>query len=177
VRQRVDPANPKSAKQMGVRAMMAFLGHAWAALGAPAKATWAEGALAKAIAPFHQFVSVNLSRWQNFQAPTQDYPAAETSTGNTVTTQTCTGGLGQVNITLAWTTNADDWGVAILRDTAEITAPDWTKVIAVVPPTSAGALTYIDTPLAAGTYHYRTVILNNDGKLGTVKADSTGVVT
>ena len=177
VRECVTPSNPRFPKQVGVRAMMGFLAKAWATIGASPKASWLEAATARGISAFNEFVGQNLKRWQNWQAPTKTSPAAESSSANVVTTQTLTGGVGQVNITLAWTTNAHDWGVAILRSTAEITAPDWTQCVGVVPPTAAGALTYVNSPLTAATYHYRCVILNDDGKVGTVHADATAVVT
>lgn len=177
VRERVIPANPKAPKQVGVRSMMAFLATQWAIILATAGTTWHAAAMAKSISDFNEYVSANLKRWQNWQGPTIASPAAGTSAGQTITTQTLTGGVGQTNIALAWTTNAADWGIAILRSAAAITAPDWTQVIAVVPPTSAGVLTYIDTPLAAGTWHYRTAILNKDGVMGTVHADGTATVT
>lgn len=171
----VTPRNPKSAKQLGVRGMMSFLAASWAAIKVASAASWQGLADAGIFSTYNAYVQHNLNRWQNFLAPTASYPAAGSSTPNTVTTQTPTGGAGQVNISLEWSTNADDWGVAILRDTSAITTPDWTKVIDVVAPTSAGKLTYVDSPLTAGTYYYRTVILNKDGVMGTVHADSDAV--
>lgn len=177
VRELVIPTNPKSAKQLGVRAMMQFLSKLWTSLSAPEKASWLEDATAKSISAFNEFISANLLRWQNWLAPTQTNPATEASSALTISAHTYTGGVGQANlsVTASGTTNLQ--GIAILRSTAEITAPDWTQVIHIIPCTTVGPHVYIDSPLDAGTYHYRAVALNDDGKLGTVLADDTCVVT
>ena len=175
VRERVIPKNPNAAKQLGVRAMMRFLSQAWAAIKVADATYYHAEAKAKNISDFNQYISANLLRWQNWQAPTKVWPATESSSAQTITTLTPTGGAGQVNIAAAWTTNAHDWGVAIMRDSASITVFDWTKVVAILPPTSAGVLTYIDAPLKAGTYYYSAVILNDDGKMGTPHASSSAI--
>lgn len=172
----VTPANPKSAKQVGIRSMLKFLAQAWAALTTE-KATWNALAATRNILPFNAYVGHNMSRWQNFQGPTLENPAAESSTGLTITTFATTGGVGQVSISATPSAATDLLAIAILRDTAEITVPDWTQCIGVLPGNGAGAVTMVDTPLVAGTYHYRAVALNTDGKVGTVKADQTGIAT
>jgi len=175
VRECVTPLNPKAAKQLGVRSMMRFLATAWAAIKVASAPSWHDDAVARSISDFNQYVSQNLLRWQNWLAPTQSWPAAMSSAAQTITTMTPVGGEGQVNLALAWTTNSDDWCAAIMRSPATITVFDWTKVVAVVAPTSAGVVTYIDSPLVAGNYYYSAVIMNKDGKMGTPKASSAAI--
>jgi hypothetical protein len=177
VRERVIPANPRSPKQLGVRAMMKFLAQIWSGLGAVAKASWDERGAAASTSPFNAFCGYNLDRWQNIDAPSQAFPAAESSVALTVTTQTLTGGAGECSISVTPSGATNIWAIAIFRDDAEITTPSWANCIAVVPADGANAVVHIDSPLTAGTYHYRTAIMNVDGKMGTVKADATVVVT
>lgn len=177
VRTRVVPNNPKSAGQTGVRSMFRFLATIWASIGAVAQATYEEAALGKAISPFNEFVSQNSLRWQNFLTPSQATPAAEASTPLTVTTMTLTGGENCVTVELTPSGATSIWGFAIFRDTAEITAPSAANCVAVVPADGANAVTYLDSPLTAGTYHYRACAFNVDGVHGTVKADATAVAT
>ena len=177
VRERVIPANPKSAKQTGIRAMMSFLSQAWTSISALSKATWEELAAQKSISTFNAFGSETLSRWQNVSTPTQTYPAAEASTPLTVTTQTLTGGEGCVTVAITPSGDTNIWGLLVFRDTAEITAPSWANCVAVLMANGANAVTWVDSPLDAGTYHYRTAVFNTDGILGTVKADDTAVAT
>lgn len=177
VRERVIPANPKTAKQLGVRAMMGFLARAWASLGSTPQGTWAADAAAKAISAFNQFVSANLTSWQSFSGPTQSSPAAETSDPLTVTDQTLTGGHGQITIEVTPSGSTAIWGIAIFRDTAEITATSWANCIAILDADGANPVTWVDSPLDAGTYHYRSAVFNVDGVLGTVHADATATAT
>lgn len=177
VRQVVTPANPKSAKQLGVRSMMGFLAQAWAALSTNSKATWQAAATALQLAPFHVYMKENLQRWQLFQSPTTDSPAAEASTPLTVSAHTFTGGQGFATLSLTPSGATSIWGFAIFRDTAAITAPNWNNCVAVIPADGANAVSYTDSPLAAGTYHYRACVINVDGVKGTVLADDTAVVT
>jgi hypothetical protein len=177
VRQTVTPANPKSAKQLGVRGMMRFLARAWAALSAPAKASWDTVAASKMISAYNAYLGENLMRWQEAKGPTQALPAAEASTPLTVSAHTYTGGQGCASLSLTPSGATNIWGFIIYRDTAEITTPNWDKSVAVVAANGANPVTYTDSPLEAGTYHYRAAVINSDGIIGTVLADATAVVT
>ena len=177
VRQRVVPLNPKTAKQTGTRAMMSFISQIWYGLTTGNKATWQDLADTKIISTFNAFVSECLTRWQNVKTPTKEFPAAEASAGLTVTTQTLTGGIGCATITITPSGATSIWGLLIFRATAEITVPSWINCIAAIPANGTNPVAHVDSPLVAGTYHYRTAVFNVDGVLGTVKADATCVVT
>lgn len=177
VRERVIPANPKSAMQLGVRAMMGFLAQAWAGLVAGEKDDYDAGALSKSISAFNEFLSQNLSAWQQFVTPSKNWPAENAATPLTVTTQTLTGGAGLCTIELTPSGATAIWGLLIFRDTSEITAPSWANCIAAIAADGANPVTYVNTPLAAGTYHYRSAVFCDDGVMGAVKADATAVVT
>jgi hypothetical protein len=177
VRERVIPDNPKTALQMGVRAMMSFLSQVWVNLIAGEKDDYEAGALSKSISAFNEFISQNLTAWQNFVSPSKNWPAEHASTGLTVTTQTLTGGAGFATIQITPSGATAIWGLLIFRSLAEITVPSWANCIAAINANGANMVTYTDSPLAAGTYHYRTAVFNDDGVLGTVKADGTAVVT
>jgi hypothetical protein len=177
MRQRIVPNNPKSAAQLGVRAMLRFLATQWAALSAGEQASYDDAAEAKQISAFNQYQSVNLLRWQSFQSPTQEYPAAEASTPLTVSDMTLTGGDGNVLVQLTPSGSTNIWGFAIFRDTAEITAPNWNNCVQVIAADGANQVQWTDSPLDADTYHYRACVINDDGVKGTVIADDTAVVT
>jgi hypothetical protein len=112
-----------------------------------------------------------------FQAPSQDIAKAQAHTAATISTQTLTGGVGNVTLDLTLSTALNNWGVAIFRDTAEITSPNWNKCIAVIPVGGDTTLNYVDSPLNAGTYHYRTAALTDDGVIGTIHADGSAAAT
>jgi hypothetical protein len=177
VRERVIPDNPRTAKQLGVRAMMSFLSQIWTTLIAGEKDDYEEGAAGKSISPFNEFLSQNLSRWQSSLAPSKNWPPEFASTGLTITTCTATGGQGMVTLVITPSGATAIWGFLIYRSLAEITAPSWANCIAAIAANGANAVTHVDTPLDPATYHYRVGAFNDDGVLGTVKADQTAVVT
>jgi len=176
-RQRVIPTNPKSASQTGVRAMFKFLAQQWTNLSSAEQDDYDDAAESKQISPFNQYMSVNMDRWQLSEGPSKNYPAEESATPLTVSDQTLTGAAGyaQVDVTPSGATAI--WGIMICRDTAEITAPSWANCIAVVEADGANEVSYVDSPLDADTYHYRSAILTDDGQIGTFVADDTAVVT
>jgi len=177
MRQRVIPNNPKSAAQSGVRAMMSFLSQHWAAMSAPDKATYEAAAEAKQISPFNEYVSANLLRWQQNGTPTEEWPAPEAATPLTLTSMVLTGFEGYATAVLTPSAGTDIGGFIVYRALAEITAPNWAQVVAVIEADGANAVTFTDSPLEAETYHYRAQAFCDDGIAGTVIADDTVVVT
>ena len=176
-RQLVIPKNPKAAKQVGCRVMYSFLAKAWKALTAPNKATYYDLAIADQISTFNAYMSKNLARWQLSKPPAQAYPAAEATGGCVITTAPLTGHAGYATAVITPATNANIWGVAVYRDTVAITDPSWANCVGIVFRSGVTAFTFTDSPLEAGTYHYRFAQFNTDGVLGTVLADASVVVT
>ena len=177
MRQRVDPANPKSGPQTGIRAMMAFLSKQWASLTSAEKATWQDRADATAISPFNAFTSYCLKRWRNFLTPSKEDPAAETSTAPDAATVNLTAGVRQITVDITHGTNAPDWGYAIFRDTSTGFTPAFSNCIAVVPCDGSGDATHVDTPLAAGTYYYVVKGFMDDGKAGALSTEQSETVS
>ena len=176
-RQRVIPSNPRSANQTGMRAMFKFLAQQWDGLGTTPKASYEADAEAKSISAYNEYIATNMRRWKNYEAPSQTKPAAEASTPLTVSNMTLTGGEGHVSISLTPSAAANIWGFEIYRDSAEITVPNNSNCIAVVPADGASAVVYNDSGLAAGTYHYRAAVINVDGVRGTAIADDSEAAT
>lgn len=177
VRQRVVPNNPKSAAQTGQRSMFAFLTKHWSLLSGADQATYDDLAESQQITAFNAYVQVNLDRWQQNKAPSETYPAEEAATPLTVSDMTLTGYAGYATISVTPSGATAIGGIAIFRDTAEITSPNWANCVAVVEADGANAVLTTDSPLDADTYHYRAAIFTDDGQLGTVIADDTAVVT
>lgn len=177
VRQLVVPTNPKSALQSGIRAMLGWLANAWASLlDATDRLSWDTEAESLQISAFNAFMKSNMARWDDsdpFFALSGDTPAA---CAVTVTTFTTTGGAGHVDVAIT-PSGAGASGFIVYRDSAEITAPSRATVVKVIDANGASAVDFVDSDLAAGTYHYRVAAFNDTGGLGTVKADQTAVVS
>jgi len=176
-RQLVQPTNPRSAGQTGMRSMFAFLSKQWTNISSGDQATFDADAEAKSISPFNSYMALNMGRHKNYLPPSQTFTPAAASTPLTVTTMTLSGGEAYVNIELTPSGATDIWGFEIYRDTAEITTPNNGNIIAVIEADGTNAVSYNDTGLAAGTYHYRAAVINDDGIRGTVKADDTEAAT
>jgi hypothetical protein len=176
-RVRVVPANPKTAKQSGVRAVIKFLGQQWNGLSAQNKASWQTIASQDNVSPFNAYVGKNAYNWRNALYPSQAYPAARSSTAPSAPTVTATGGTRQCTLQITKGATAPTWGYSIHRSTQTGITASWTNCIAVVPVDASGNATYIDTPLAAGTYYYTAVPFNADGKAGTQATQTSANVT
>lgn len=177
VRQTVKPHNPRTAAQTGMRAMMKFLSQAWAAISSSIASDYTSLADAYKISEFNAYLRVNLRRWRQGQGVSQDYPAEETSTPGTITMAAPDGGERNVVLTLTPSTATAIWGIAVYRDSSEITVANWNNCIAIVEPDGVNPVTYTDSPLHAGTYHYRAAFLSDDGLIGAACADQSGIAT
>jgi len=175
VRTLVTPLNPHAAKQVGVRAMMGYVAHLWASIKAASAASWKTLADATSISEFNAFVARALDDWQEFLFPVHAPTDDRSSTPLTVTTQTCTGGVGCATISVTPSGSTAIAGIAIFRGLTGF-VPGWDKCIAILPANGASAVEWVDSPLAAGTYYYRSVVFNVDGAKGAVHAESSGTV-
>jgi len=171
VRANVSPKNPKSAAQTGIRAMLSFLSPEWKNLTAEQQATWAELAAAKNQSPINAYIAYNVQRWRTFKGPTKAYPPALTADDRSGD-MNCLPGPRHVRVHVVANAGPNEWGLIVLRDTAEITVPTWSQVIAVLkgygPATWS---THYDYPLAIGTYHYVFYPFNDCGRLGSMSDD------
>lgn len=177
VRQLVTPSNPRSAPQTGVRAMFKFLSQVWAGLSAANQATWETRADQTVISPFNAFMSYNLARWRNFEAPTIEDPADEADTPGTYANEAATGGVRQIDVEIEVTVLADAWACAIFRDLTAAFSTAFSNCVAVIETSSAAVFHYIDTPLTPDTYYYNFRGISGEGILnaeeGEVNATST----
>jgi hypothetical protein len=181
VRQRVVPANPKSALQVSVRAMLKFLSQAWTSIGSTPQGTWEDLAAASQISPFNAYVGRNGSRWREFQAPSQSYPAAETGTQPVAALTSVSGGPSYCDVLLTLTTQNDCWGVMLFRSPTGSFDTSRANCIAVIELAaddfSAGSLTYTDSGLDAGTYYYDARFFTAEGSLGAEEGEQSGTAT
>jgi len=186
-RQLVTPENPKSAKQTGVRVMMKWLAQIWASISAPDQATWDDLADSRNISAFNAMVGENLDRWQYNAGPTQAFPAAaanddllpdDVAVDGVILATNGHEGFVDGGATPDSTGAADAIGVVIFRDSATPTPLSWAKAIQMLPVTPGAAWTFTDSPLDAGTYHYKIAYFGDDGCISALSAaDNTGVVT
>lgn len=176
VRTLVTPANPQSGPQTGLRAMFKFLSQNWAALSAGNKATWLIGATADAVSTFNKYVQFNQLRARNFLGVTAAYPPALVSTVCTAPTAVATAGVRQISLAITKGANPATWGWMIFRSLTTGFTPAFSNMVAAVLIDGSGNGSYVDTPLAAGTYYYKIKGFNLDAILGTLSTEYSGIV-
>ncbi len=173
----VKPANPKSAGQVGVRAMFKFLSQHWAGLSDGEKATWQARADDGKYSPFNAFMAYNQSRWRDFNAPSEEDPAAEAATAPDACTGVATPDVRSMSIAITHGTNAPDGGIMLFRSLTTSFAPAFSNCIAVLEVDGNGDATYVDTPLTADQYFYMANGFMVDGQEGADGTEFDGTVT
>jgi len=176
VRERVIPSNPQSGPQVGMRAMLKYLAQQWAGLSAANKATWDTRAAQTAISAFNAFCAYNQNRWRSFKSPSKEDPAAEAQATPSAPTTTATGGIRQVQLSIADGATPPQWGWFIYRSTTTGFTPAYSNLVAVVERTGTPTV-YIDAGLAAGTYYYRIGGFSVDGVKGALEVERSATVT
>lgn len=176
-RQRVIPANPQSGPQTGMRAMLKFLSQEWTNLSVAEKADWTTRAASTVISNFNAYVAYNQARWRSYKNPSKLDPAAETGTAPGAPTTTPTGGIRQIQLSIADHASAPDWAYVIHRSTTTGFTPAFSNVVAVTPWDNSGTTVYIDTPLAIATYYYRIYGTLDTGLKGAVEVERTAAAT
>lgn len=177
VRQLVRPANPKSASQVGMRSMMAFLSQAWAGLGAVAQALWEEIAADLNVSPFNAYVRFNQRNWRDFLSPssvptTLRGQAVDETADGAATPQERTMVISGTVPNVAGT----NWGYALFRSITTPFTTSWANCIHCGVAASGAAILYNDGPLLPDTYYYNIRNFDLLGSLGAENADFDGTI-
>lgn len=177
IRERVIPANPQSGPQTGLRAMMKFLAQQWDGLSAANKATWLDRATALVVSNFNAFVSYNQTRFRNFLPPSKEDPATQTGTQSSITNEAASAGVRQITVSGDCGAGAEQWGVLIFRSTSASFSTAYSNLIAAIPCAASASFSFVDSPLAAGTYYYNFRAFSDDGVLGAEETEVNATVS
>jgi hypothetical protein len=176
VRRHAIPKNPQTAAQVGIRAMMKFLSQAYAADKTVIDASFLLTAANANVSAFNAFVASNMRAWRMGHGPAVTSNPGYSACGLTAT-QSLTGGQRNVLIAVTPSGTTDIYAIAIFRSTATIVTVNWNNCVQILYADDATQLKFTDAPLAAGTYHYRSAIMNRDGGIGTACADGNANAT
>jgi hypothetical protein len=167
VRRHAIPANPKSALQVGTRAMLRYLSQRWDSVSSIYQATWDAPAEPLQISPFNRFVGYNMDRWTLFKPPCQAYPAAEAGAAGTIANGAVTAEVLSILVEFEVTVLAQNMGVAIFRKVDS--APDESRgeCVRVVAATAATTYSWVDIDVTVGVdYYYDVTGFSLDGVWG-----------
>ncbi len=158
-------SNPKTAPQVGRRAMLRFLATSFASLSAADIATWLPLALNGEISTYNAWVAFNMNRWGQFLYPTKAYPPSDTLgsgeiTGFSLATRNRTFKIridqGEMNA---------NWGYHLHRSTSSGFTPSLDNVIRIGfwDWHQNDTIYYVDGPLQPGTYYYEVNTFSESG--------------
>jgi hypothetical protein len=154
------PHDAKSAKQIGVRCLVKFIFQQWWTLTPEQQLTWK---------PF--YLMIQMDRWMNFQAPSRDNPATEASDPISISGLTSHTGKGFATLSFTPSAATNIYGLIIFRSPTEITDPSYQTAIVMIRVKTTDPISYCDSPLRPGTYHYRAAVFTTDGVMGPVYPD------
>jgi hypothetical protein len=176
VRSHVNPAQPRTGPQVGVRAMFSFLAKQWASLTSANKTSWEVLAKQFNVSPFNASTHVNQARWRNFLTPSKNSAVAGVSVAPTICTQVLTVGVRQITVTITKGGTAPTWGYSIHRYLVTGATPAFSNCVHISPIDGSSNATWVDTPLDPGTYFYKVHPFNDDGVKGVTSVESTATV-
>lgn len=173
VRVRVTPANPQTAAQTGVRSNFAGLVLLWKANTAALESAFNTIATQKQISAFNAFIGFNQKRLSQDKGPAETPSPTEAAPFNNASGLAAA--VSDKYVSLTWTPSADvdAWGVAIYRALGATPTGIRTELIAML---TNGTSSFLDGPLAAGTYEYVIQTLGEQGGKTTVSLPTTAVV-
>lgn len=177
VRRLVTPSNPKSGLQVGVRSMFKFLAQNWAGLDTIDQDTWDARAAATVISPFNAFMSLNQTRWRNFQMPGQVDPITNTGAVMVTPVWSAAAQTRQITLTNGGVTVGQNWGRTIHKGPTMFT-PSVSNCIAVIllDQDSTDVL-FVDTPLPAGEVFYNAHDFTDDGVISSELGEISATVS
>lgn len=163
VRTRVIPSNPKSAAQLGVRAMMTFLSQQWAGLSTANKATWDAAADARKISPFNAFVAANQGFWRDNLPPGKIQTLLRVTAASLISSSTAAAVGRYIGFELTNGVAAGQWGIVAFVSLVTGFPLDWNTARLVAPLASAATGNWLIGPLANDDYFLRYASFSVDG--------------
>ena len=167
VRTLVKPTNPKSEMQVGIRAMMKYLGQHWASIKTADEHYWEDLAENANISTFNAYIKENMSQWRNGLPPSSIYPAPRVQSPTAIASLGTAPGPRNVALTYQLTAEEEQQGIVLCRSLTTGFTPSWANAILVQFCDDELAHTFVDAPLAPNTYFYRCAAFTLDGLLGT----------
>jgi len=165
LRKRPKPTDPKTGAQISMRAIMQFLTGQWASLGAPNQATWADAPEKGSGSNYNAYLSHNLKRWRNLQAPTKTYPPTENLTPLDTMSSTAHPGVRHCKLSLVSDPpHTPTWGVTVQHSTTGFLLLEDNNVIAIADISTATPSIFTHENVTPGVHYYTLFTFSIDGK-------------
>lgn len=162
------PRDPRSARQLSIRAMVGFLNINFERMNLEDQAYWRECAAGLHITAQNFYVQRNMIWWTTGRAPSEDVDHLGPDMPGTVTNWSSIvqgrGPIAKLKITLL----VDTVGAIWFRSQNEAFSAGWENAIAVHPIYAEEFYEYHDTPLPPGRYYYRCRVFGHYASFGEV---------
>lgn len=178
VRRHAVPANPKSAGQLGVRAMLRFLTQDWVNLTDGQQVDWEKRAEVTNISPFNAFVSYNQTRFGLNLGPSKLDPATEENMPGVLAATSVTARVRSLLVGTEIITLQNNWAIYIYRSLADDIVGARTEVVYIIPGGVETTYAWLDFPLTPGTeYWYTARAFSDDGQYSACAPAASGTPT
>lgn len=158
------PKQPRTQKQLAMRAIVNFITKIWKSLPAADPTSWTPLAAELNVSNINACLAYNLERWRGFHYPATLFPGNEVLPCQTWNQWNITGDIRHANHFLQGLIPNDGRGWAIHRGTAAGFPRAWDTLLHILPYFS-GLTDYNWTDhLDPGTYWYRGVRISSDGR-------------
>lgn len=150
------PTDNQQTGHLGMRAAMSFVSQQWKGLSTANKDTWNAPATEHQISEFDAYVSLNLLRAVETNAPTKANPPVEATFTPSAFGQTVTPEDQYVDVAFAFVPVPGEWSMTIFRSDISGFTPALENMVHQVTGAIAPLITHIrDVPPTRGTWYYR----------------------
>lgn len=158
------PAQPRTPKQVGVRACIKFLSQQWSTFTAAEMATWFTRARRMEVANYHAYISANANRFTNNLMPSKEDPATEAGGGSAMEANYVLPHFRAISYHAKSGGPPINWGYHLCRSQTSGFTPGPENTIAIFFKEVPVYTVYWDRDLAPGTYYYRCRGFDDTGR-------------
>ena len=171
------PTDPRSHKQIAMRAILRFLSQEWRKISTPDQLLWKPLAAQTNVSPFNAFQAFNLARWRDGHGPSQIPQTDTAGYFGTGTTPTATAVSRGVLFSRTVTTVENLWALSIYNVAASEDPYAWGRLINLLFERSVATHTWTWRPIPPGTYYFALSLCKIHGEQWTSQYNRTVVVT
>lgn len=171
MRKKPVPAQPKSGKQVGMRAMFSYLSQHWKALSTADAETWEPPAARANVLPFNAYMNQNLLAWATGLRPYEAFPRGAPGTPGVVSIMAATPGERHVVITYDASGAINPQGVTFSLDRNSGFTPSLEHAVKVIPAPPPGVTTETLTGIESGLWYVKLDAFDDTGTKATTSTE------
>ncbi len=164
VRSHIIPSNPRSAGQVGRRAMFRFLTQGWKAIPQASQESWQAAATALNASLFNGYLSLNVEAWHNFLAPSEFFPATRVNNPGSRILAAAAWEQNRIKLSTTAVSGYFQWGIIYFARLQSAVTPAVGSTIIVELDLDVANRDTFWTPPSAGRWYFNSITFSYDGK-------------